>query len=151
VSGAAALAVTTPATASFSSTLDGTDQTPTYTLPTALSDVRGSGSGWNLQISQTQFTTGSQTLPTSASSITGTTSVCAGPGTCTAPTSNVSYASPIALPAGASPTPAKFYNAAVNTGMGKFTITPTVQVSVPANTYAGSYTSTITIASVTGP
>ena len=45
----------------------------------------------------------------------------------------------------------KVYNAAANTGMGNFTVTPTVSVSVPANAFAGSYSSTLTIALVSGP
>jgi hypothetical protein len=45
----------------------------------------------------------------------------------------------------------KFFNAAANTGMGQFTITPTIGVFVPQNTFAGTYTSTLTIAIVTGP
>ena len=36
--------------------------------------------------------------------------------------------------------------------MGGFTVTPTVQVAIPANTYAGTYTSTVrTVAVVSGP
>jgi hypothetical protein len=35
--------------------------------------------------------------------------------------------------------------------MGKFTVTPTIQVAIPANTYAGTYTSTVTVAVVSGP
>jgi hypothetical protein len=35
--------------------------------------------------------------------------------------------------------------------MGSFTITPTNQVSIPANTFAGTYTSTVTVAVVSGP
>jgi hypothetical protein len=31
------------------------------------------------------------------------------------------------------------------------TITPNVQVSIPANTYAGTYTSTLTVAIANGP
>jgi hypothetical protein len=45
----------------------------------------------------------------------------------------------------------RLFNAAVNTGMGSFTITPTMIVSIPANTFAGSYTSTVSIAAVSGP
>jgi hypothetical protein len=81
--------------------------------------------------------------------MTGVTSVCAG-GTCTNPTNSIGY--PLGVPAGAGPPAAvKLYNAAVNTGMGSFTVTPTVQVSIPANTYAGTYTSTVTVAVVSGP
>jgi hypothetical protein len=35
--------------------------------------------------------------------------------------------------------------------MGLFTLTPTIGVFVPQNTYAGTYTSTLTIAIVSGP
>jgi hypothetical protein len=45
----------------------------------------------------------------------------------------------------------KLFNATANTGMGGFTVTPTVQVSIPANTFAGTYTSTVTVAVVSGP
>ena len=35
--------------------------------------------------------------------------------------------------------------------MGKFTVTPTIGVFVPQNSYAGTYTSTLTFALVSGP
>ena len=58
----------------------------------------------------------------------------------------------MAVPAASSAPPAvKLFNAAANTGMGGFTVTPTVQVAIPANTYAGTYTSTVTVAVVSGP
>lgn len=146
------LALTTTATPSFSVTLNGTDQTPTYTAALNASDTTGTGSGWNLTVTSTQFTTGGatpSTLATGASSITTVSSACAS-GTCTNPTNAIAY--PVAVPAAAtSPTPVKFFDAAANTGLGKFTVTPTVQVSVPANTLAGTYTSTLTLAVVSGP
>jgi hypothetical protein len=90
------------------------------------------------------------TLATTASSLTGVTAVCVGGSTCTNPTNAITY--PVAVPAaGTAPTAVKFFNAAVNTGMGKFTITPTIAISLPANTFAGAYTSTITLAVVSGP
>jgi hypothetical protein len=45
----------------------------------------------------------------------------------------------------------KFFNAAANTGMGKFTNTPTIGVFVPQSSFAGTYTSTLTISIVSGP
>jgi hypothetical protein len=89
------------------------------------------------------------TLATTASSATGVSSACA-TGTCTNPTNGIGY--PLAVPAGAGPpTAVKLFNAAANTGMGSFTVTPTVQVAIPANTFAGTYTSTVTVALVSGP
>lgn len=149
---AGSLSLTTEAAPTFSATLNGTNQTPTYTLPMTVEDSTGSGAGWNTTITSTQFTAGGETprtLSTTASSMTGVTSECA-EGTCTNPTNAVAY--PLTVPAAAvAPTAVKFFNAAAETGMGKFTVTPTVGVSIPANTYAGTYTSTVTLASVSGP
>src|SRR5881227_3601886 len=101
--------------------------------------------GWNLTITSTQFTTGGgspHTLSTTASSLTGVTSSCVGGSTCTNPTNSVTY--PVGVPAASSPpTAVKYFNAAASTGQGKFTNTPAVDVSVPANTAVGSYSSTL--------
>jgi hypothetical protein len=146
------LSASTSATPSFSDNLDLGDQTPTYTVPMTVQDTRGNGSGWNLTITSTQFSTGGgtpNTLATNASSLTGVTSSCAS-GTCTNATNAITY--PVAVPAAASaPAAVKFFNAAANTGMGKFTITPTIGVFVPQNSFAGSYSSTLTLAIVSGP
>jgi hypothetical protein len=150
--GAGTLTEVTTAVPTFSATLDGTDQTPTYTLPITVSDTRNgaNANGWNLTITSTQFKTAtSNTLPTTASTITGVNVTCPGGG-CTNPTNSINP--PVAVPAAAvAPTAVKFYNAANNTGKGTFTVTPTVQVTVPANTFIGSYASTITLAVVAGP
>lgn len=151
VGAVAALTVSTSASPTFSITLNGQDRTGTYTLPLDLIDSTGSGAGWNLTITSTQFATGapSETLPASASSITGVTSVCT-VGPCTTPTNSITY--PVGVPAGATPPSAlKFFDAAVGTGAGEFTVTPTVSVSVPANSYAGTYTSTLTASVISGP
>jgi hypothetical protein len=56
------------------------------------------------------------------------------------------------LPAGSSPpTAAKLYNAALNTGGGPATVTLTFQLTVPANAYSGSYSSTWTFTIASGP
>lgn len=143
------LSLTTSAAPTFSANLDLGDSTPTYTAPLTLQDTRGTGAGWNATITSTQFTATGGTLATNASSITGVTSTCT-TGTCTNPTNSITY--PVAVPAAvAPPTAVKFFNAATNTGLGKFTTTPTVAVFVPQSSTAGSYTSTLTLAIVTGP
>ena len=53
---AGTLSISTSATPSFSVTLDGTDKTGSYTVPTTVTDATGSGAGWNLTITSTQFT-----------------------------------------------------------------------------------------------
>lgn len=148
---AGALAITGPATASVTVTLNGLDQTPTYTLALVGKDETGSGTGWNLTITSTTFTTGApvHTLSTTASSLTGVTSACA-QGTCTNPTNAITY--PVGVPAGATaPVAVKFFNSAANTGMGDFNVTPTIGVTIPANAFAGTYTSTVTTAIVSAP
>ncbi len=147
----AALFVSTTAAPTFSANLNGGDQTPTYTTPLTVNDTRTTGSlGWNLTITSTQFSTGTRTLAINASTVTGVTSACANGGVCANPTNSVTY--PVNVPAGSSPpTPNKFYNAASATGVGTFTVTPTIAVFVPQNSYAGSYASTLTVAIASGP
>ena len=130
-------------------TLTGDDQTTTYALGITVTDATGSGTGWNLTISSSQFTGANpaNTLPAGASSIQGAPTVaCSGTGThCTSPNNGISYPMPVGSSAG------KFFNAAAGSGLGKFTITPTVTVAIPGNTYADTYTSTVSVAIVSGP
>jgi hypothetical protein len=143
------LSAATSATPSFSANLDSGDSTQTYTVPLTIQDTRGTGAGWNLTVTSTTFTTGTQSLSTTASSLTGVTSACS-TGTCTNPSNAQTY--PITVPAAVSaPTAVKFFNTTTNNGMGKFTITPTVGVTIPQNAFAGTYTSTVTLSIVSGP
>jgi hypothetical protein len=145
------LALALPSNPSISDTLDGTDQTASYSLGLGLNDVRGSGAGWNMTITSTSFSDGTHTLASNSSTISGLSVACLTGGTCTNPTNSISY--PLAVPAasGSAPAAVKFFTAAANTGMGRFTVTPSVDVAIPGNAYAGSYTSTVTIAAVSGP
>src|SRR5437763_1654207 len=115
------LAVAANGTPSFNLTLNGTDQTATYTLPVSVIDARGlgTGGGWNLTVTSTQFGDGAgHTFPANASTITAVTSGCGTNSTCTLPTNSVSNSS-LALPAGTTPPAAvKFVNAANATGLG---------------------------------
>ena len=151
VSGAGSLALSNGATASISDTLDGSDQTVSYTVPLTLTDARGSGAGWNLTLTSTTFNDGAtHTLSTSASTIASVAMACVAGGSCTNATNAITY--PVTIPAAAiAPAAVKVFNSATNTGLGRFTITPTVNVAIPGNSYAGSYTSTLTVATVSGP
>jgi hypothetical protein len=144
------LALSSSATPSVSVTLNGTDQSPSYTVPFVITDPRGTGAGWNVTMTSTTFTSGSDTLATDASAVTGATSGCTSGIACTNATNSVPF--PVTVPAAATaPAAVKIFNAALNTGMGSVTVTPTVQVSIPPNTAAGTYTSTLTLAVVSGP
>lgn len=138
---------------SASVTLDGTDQTATYSMGITVRDARGTRAGWNLQITSTQFSTGGQNaaaLPADASTATGVTVACIAGASCCDPTNSIAY--PLTIPAGPTvPNPVKLFNAAAGTGLGRFTVTPKVQIAVPATTLAGSHTSTVTLSIVSGP
>jgi hypothetical protein len=141
----------TPGSVSFSGTLTGVDQTLSTTQAFDVGDATGSGTGWNVTATSTTFTTGSHSLSTSATTVTSAPSIaCDASATCTLGTNSTSY--PYTLPAASTaPTATKLISIGANTGMGNQTVTPTWKLSVPANTYAGSYTSTWTLSLVSGP
>jgi hypothetical protein len=131
-------------------TLDGTDKTTTAISVIDVKDLTGTGAGWNLQVTSTTFTStvGSHALANTTTTITGVTDGC--DATCTDPTNVIGYA--VNVPADtAAPTAVKFFSAEANTGMGDFTITPTFQMAIPADTFAGTYESTITVSIVSAP
>jgi hypothetical protein len=145
ITGTAGTSLNLPSNPSVTDTLDGTDQTVSYSPLLGVVDARGNGAGWNLQISATSFSDGSgHTL--APGQVTGVSAACKAGSTCTAATS-----SGITYPLTITTTAAKFFNAALNTGLGKIDVTPTIAVSIPGNAYAGTYTSTVTLAAVSGP
>ena len=144
LSGTAGVSLGLPGNPSVSDTLDGTDQTVTYAPVLSVVDARGSGGGWNMTISATSFSDGSghSLTPGSISSVA---QACHSSSACTAPTNAIGY--PLTVNGSA----AKFFNATANTGLGKIDVTPSVDVLVPGNAFAGTYTSTVTLAVATGP
>jgi hypothetical protein len=145
VAGTAGVSLTLPSGPSFTSTLDGTDQTVSYSPLLGVVDARGGGAGWNLQISATAFSDGSG-HSLAAGQVSSVASACTAGSSCTAPTS-----SGITYPLTISGTAGKFFNAALNTGLGKVNVTPTIDIVLPGNAFAGTYTSTVTLAATTGP
>jgi len=121
----------------------------TYTMTITVTDTRGSGLGWNMTVTSTAFhpVTGSD-FPDNASTITGVTAACLP--VCTTPTNAIGYA--LGLPAAATaPTAVKFYNAAVGTGMGIMSVTPSVSVAIPLTASSVAYVSTVTLSLVSAP
>ena len=146
--------VSSPSSVNFAATLNGTDQTVTSAQTFDVGDATGSGTGWNVTATSTTFSTGGgtpRTLSTSATTVQSAPTVaCDASVTCTTATNAISY--PFVLPAGTSaPTAQKLYNAAANTGMGNQTVTASFRLAVPANTYAGSYSSTWTYSLASAP
>lgn len=145
------LGVTAPSSTSFSAvTLNGTNQTVTSSIVVTPDDETGSGAGWNVTGTSTTFkNAASKTLPTTATQITAAATSTTG-GNCVGPTNSIAY--PVTLPAGTTaPTAVKLYNAAATTGKGPIKVTLTTKLTVPANSFNGSYTSTWTLATVSGP
>jgi hypothetical protein len=144
-----AATITFPAT-----TLNGANQTVSATLAFDIGDATGSGSGWNVTATSTTFTSGSHTLPTTATTVPSapTPSCDASAAGCTVATNSVSF--PYTLPAATTaPTATKLFDASANTGMGDQSFTPTWSLAIPANAVASgtAYTSTWTFSLVSGP
>jgi hypothetical protein len=135
-------------TTGFSATLTGSDQTVSYTGVALTVTDNGANNGWSLQVTSTDYSSGTHALPASATEITQV-----AVGSCTGsscPTNSVGL--PVTVPAAATaPTAVKFFDAAAGTGTATVTITPTFETSVPGNSYAGSYQATITFSAVVGP
>ena len=144
----------TPGNVTFpSATLDGGNKIVTASQALDIADATGSGAGWNISASSTLFKSGSYTLPAGATTVSSApaTPTCDTNVTCTvAGSTTVSY--PYSLPAGATaPTATKLFNAPAGTGMGDQTLTPIWTLAIPANAYAGNYTSTWILSLVSGP
>ncbi len=140
-----------PPNVSFSATLNGLDQTSSSNEAIDVSDATGSGTGWDITATSTTFTTGTKSLSTSATTLTAAPAqACDSGATCTLATNSITF--PYTLPAATTaPTATKLYDAGANSGMGNQTITPAWKLSIPANAFAGTYTSTWTISLVSGP
>ena len=145
VTGTAGISLNLPANPSITDTLDGTDQTVSYAPILGVVDARGSGAGWNLQISASTFSDGAgHTL--AQGQVASVAQACHTLSTCTTATSTG-----ITYPLSIGTVAAKMFSAALNTGLGKIDVTPTINVAIPGNAYAGTYTSTVTLAATTGP
>ena len=142
--------VSVPSSVAFSGlTLSGVNQTSTASLPLDIGDATGSGNGWNVTLSATTFTNAAgDTLAYSDFSVLSTsppTVACDTNSTCTVATLGSLY--PYTLSA----TATKLLSSAAGTGMGDQTVTIPWSASIPANAYAGTYTSTWTFTLVSGP
>jgi hypothetical protein len=164
------LDLTSPSSLTWADTLNGNTQSvadaATGDQQFTVSDETGTGAGWHITVSATTFTSGTHTLPDtgtfvltgSLSSIDATTAPSASCVTsCTPPTDTVIY--PVAITtAASSPVPATVYDVSAGSGLGPVTLggpgggNPVGWwINVPANARAGSYTSTVTVAIVSGP
>lgn len=125
-------------------TLDGTNKTTTGTVGTIqVVDARGSGAGWSLNIKATDFVETSD--PSRIIDIT--------PGAGTgfsvpaAPTVNIiaGNTAPSSFSGDLDGAGFDLLSAAANTGMGTYQTSPDLELKVPAETYSGTYESTVTL------
>jgi hypothetical protein len=151
---ALALVVVPTATAAFSVTLNtaspvaapgvtlnGVDQTQTFTLSITVSDANpGSGAGWNVSMAATAPTNGANVLP--ALIVTTVAAAACSGGACSNPTNSVTW--PVTLTSGG----VKIFNSAVGTGVKTNTLTPTVQITYPASAFPLTYSSTLTVTGI---
>jgi hypothetical protein len=170
--GGGTLALTSPSSLTWASTLTGANATVVDAQPgdqqLTVNDATGSGSGWHITTSATTFTTGTKTLAnagtfvftgstSSISATTAPTSACVVAGACTTPTDTTTY--PVAITtATSSPTPSTTYDTAAGSGIGQIQIGGSATanpvgwwLNIPGNTFAGTYTSTITMQIISGP
>jgi hypothetical protein len=148
------------------SAVDGTAADQQFTVDDETATGPTTAAGWHITVAAVTFTSGSHTLANSGTlALTGSlTSVTATTGpsvscvvSCTPPGNTTTY--PVAITTAASaPTPATVFDAPVKTGLGPVLIgghsaaNPVGWwVSIPASARAGSYTSTVTVAVVSGP
>jgi len=164
------LTLASPASLSWAGTLTGSDQSLVDTVPAdqqyTVGDATGTGAGWHVTISATTFTNGGSTFPDAGTFVTnGSTSditATTGPSatcstTCTPPANTTTY--PVAIsPAAVTPTASTIYYASANTGLGSIVIGGSTAanpvgwwVNVPGNAIAGAYTSSMTMAVISGP
>ena len=145
VSGTAGISLNLPANPSLTDTLDGTDQTVTYARSSA-SSTPAAPAPAGTSPSRPPTSSTARVTPSRRARSRASPQACKAGSSCTAATS-----SGITYPLTVNGTAAKFFNAALNTGLGKIDVTPTFSVSIPGNAYAGTYTSTVTLAAATGP
>lgn len=134
-------------------TLDGTDQTATSTADSwGINDARGTGAGYCVTIDSTDFSDGSHTIDISQTDeefliviSDGDTVTNAGDDT-NKPASQVTSNTAITT----NPTTLNILSAGTDEGMGDYTYYPDFTLEVRAETYAGSYTATITITANSG-
>jgi hypothetical protein len=145
--GAAALSITTAAITFPEVTLGGSDQTVDGSTSAWRADAAGESGGWNVTVSSGDFSNGeSQTIAVSNFQIRLLdANIVRVSGDVNGPVSTQTTFTAL------SGTPLKIASAAVGDGNGVYDLTPDFRLMVPAESYAGSYTATVTVDIISGP
>ena len=169
-----ALTLTAPSALGWNASLSGLNQSLVDTSGSdevaVIDDATGSGAGWKVTVSATQFTNGSALLPntgtlslngslTSATATTAPSYACATNSTCVLPVPEGGLTYPVQFTTAAtSPTPYEISDAGVASGMGTINFGGSSAanpigwwLNVPSSVVSGSYLSTVTATIATGP
>lgn len=144
------LTITNPAAGDFTASITGVDQTVDTSLATfSVSDLTGTGAGWNVTAEATQFDNGDavtpRTLGVGSLQLSAPTATADG----TTSTGPAITAGPYTIDNGAA---VKIASAAVNEGMGTYDFSATtLSLSLPDDVFADAYTSTVTLSAVSAP
>ena len=147
VTHASALSITTAAITLPGVTLDGTDNTVDGSTSAWRADATGESGGWNVTVASTDFSSAeSKTIPVVKFKI-------------RMQDANIEWVSgdtnkPVSTQPGftsLSGTALMIASAVVGEGDGVYDLTPEFRLTVPAETYTGSYTATVTVAISAGP
>ena len=143
---AQALTVTTAAVTFSAVTLDGTPQTVSGSTSAWRVDATGETGGWNLTVASTDFTAASRTIAVANFTIRLLNSdIVVVSGDPTGPSSTQATFTSL------SGAPLKIASAAVGDGNGVYDLTPGFELAVPAETYTGNYSATLTVDVAVGP
>jgi hypothetical protein len=113
-----------------------------------VNDARGTGAGWNIQLSGTNFVSGGNSIPVGNVAVASSPVIaCDSANSCTVPTT----AAPVTFPWSLAVAAQKIAKADANTGMGTSSQTPSFALTIPAGMPSGSYTSTWTYTLNSGP
>jgi len=170
VSLAGSLNLTSPSSLTWTATLTGSNASVTDAVAAdqqfSADDETGTGAGWHITIAATTFTSGSHTLPNSGTfALTGSVSSASATTvpsescstSCTPPVITTTY--PVAITtAASSPAPVDVCDVSAGSGLGPVTLGGNAAanpvgwwISIPANARAGAYTTTVTVAIISGP
>lgn len=144
---ARALTILTAAISFPGVTLNGADQVLSGSTTAWRADATGEAGGWNLTVASSDFVNGAaQSIPVANFEIRlPDANIVLVSGDVNKPTSTQ------AAFAALSGTALKIASAAVGAGNGIYDLTPEFRLTVPAESYAGSYSATVTVAVSIGP
>ncbi|HEX9988634.1 MAG TPA: WxL domain-containing protein [Chloroflexia bacterium] len=143
------LSITNPLAGDFTPvTLNGTEQSPTAALAAfTVTDPRGTGAGWHVTAQASQFANAAATRSLAAGSLEMSEPTVAANGT-NSPEPDVTEG-PYVIDNGSA---VSIASAALDEGMGAYDFSnTTLTLAVPADAYAATYLSTVTISVVTAP